>query len=118
MHLMNDHAINMQNAPIEELQCSISIKHYQAAGKSTGANWTFVDAFPVGLGEIGLDWGSNDTAEELGVGMGKVGMPLRVAATGSGNSPSLDVTLNLLSQDKIVERINKALTFIANRENS
>ena len=60
----------------------------------------------------------NDTAEELGVGMGKVGMPLRVAATGSGNSPSLDVTLNLLSQDKIVERINKALTFIANRENS
>ena len=60
----------------------------------------------------------NDTAEELGVGMGKVGMPLRVAATGSGNSPSLDVTLNLLSQDKIVERINRALTFIANRENS
>ena len=60
----------------------------------------------------------NDTAEGLGVGMGKVGMPLRVAATGSGNSPSLDVTLNLLSQDKIVERINKALTFIANRENS
>jgi len=60
----------------------------------------------------------NDTAEELGVSMGKVGMPLRVAATGSGNSPSLDVTLNLLSQDKIVERINKALTFIANRENS
>ncbi|MDG6096356.1 glutamate--tRNA ligase [Alteromonas sp. ZYF713] len=60
----------------------------------------------------------NETAEELGVGMGKVGMPLRVAATGSGNSPSLDVTLNLLSQDKIVERINKALTFIANRENS
>lgn len=60
----------------------------------------------------------NDTAEELGVGMGKVGMPLRVAATGSGNSPSLDVTLNLLSQNKIVERINKALTFIANRENS
>lgn len=60
----------------------------------------------------------NDTAEGLGVGMGKVGMPLRVAATGSGNSPSLDVTLNLLSQDKIVERINKALTFIVNRENS
>ncbi|GGF82073.1 glutamate--tRNA ligase [Alteromonas lipolytica] len=60
----------------------------------------------------------NATAEELEIGMGKVGMPLRVAATGSGNSPSLDVTLNLLSQDKIVERINKALTFIANRENS
>ncbi|MCW8107894.1 glutamate--tRNA ligase [Alteromonas ponticola] len=58
------------------------------------------------------------TAEELEVGMGKVGMPLRVAATGGGNSPSLDVTLNLLSKDKVAERINKALTFIANRENS
>ncbi len=60
----------------------------------------------------------NATAEELEVGMGKVGMPLRVAATGSGNSPSLDVTLNLLSKDKVGERIDKALTFIANRENS
>ncbi len=60
----------------------------------------------------------NATAEELEIGMGKVGMPLRVAATGSGNSPSLDVTLNLLSKDKVGERIDKALTFIANRENS
>ena len=60
----------------------------------------------------------NATAEELEVGMGKVGMPLRVASTGSGNSPSLDVTLNLLSKEKVGERIDKALTFIANRENS
>ncbi|NDV90954.1 glutamate--tRNA ligase [Alteromonas sp. 345S023] len=60
----------------------------------------------------------NATAQELEVGMGKVGMPLRVAATGGGNSPSLDVTLNLLSKEKVGERIDKALTFIANRENS
>lgn len=60
----------------------------------------------------------NATAEELEVGMGKVGMPLRVASTGGGNSPSLDVTLNLLEQNVVVERINKALKFIANRENS
>ncbi|NDW20932.1 glutamate--tRNA ligase [Alteromonas hispanica] len=60
----------------------------------------------------------NATAEELEVGMGKVGMPLRVASTGGGNSPSLDVTLHLLSKDKVGERIDKALTFIANRENS
>ncbi len=60
----------------------------------------------------------NGTAEALEVGMGKVGMPLRVAVTGGGNSPSLDVTLNLLSRDKVGERIDKALTFIANRENS
>ena len=60
----------------------------------------------------------NATAEELGVGMGKVGMPLRVALTGSGNSPSLDVTLNLLNKQQIAQRIDKALEFIANRENN
>jgi len=60
----------------------------------------------------------NDTAEELGVGMGKVGMPLRVAVTGSGNSPSLDVTLALLKQTQVAQRIDKALEFITNRENS
>ncbi len=60
----------------------------------------------------------NQTAESLDVGMGKVGMPLRVAVTGGGNSPSLDITLNLLPKEKVGERIDKALTFIANRENS
>lgn len=58
----------------------------------------------------------NQTAEELEVGMGKVGMPLRVAATGGGNSPSLDVTLALLDKNKIIERIEMALSFIAERE--
>lgn len=58
----------------------------------------------------------NATAEELEVGMGKVGMPLRVAATGSGNSPSLDVTLVNLPQQKVVDRIGLALEFIAQRE--
>ncbi|GAA0852951.1 glutamate--tRNA ligase [Aliiglaciecola litoralis] len=60
----------------------------------------------------------NQTAEELDVGMGKVGMPLRVAVTGSGNSPSLDVTLNLLNKPQVEQRIDKALKYIANRENS
>lgn len=60
----------------------------------------------------------NATAEALEIGMGKVGMPLRVAATGSGNSPSLDVTLALLNKETVVQRINKALKFIENRENS
>ena len=60
----------------------------------------------------------NLTAEKLGLGMGKIGMPLRVAATGSGNSPSLDVTLHLLSKETIEQRIDKALKYIANRENS
>lgn len=58
----------------------------------------------------------NGTAEQLEVGMGKVGMPLRVATTGGGNSPSLDVTLVSLPKEKVVERISNAITFIEARE--
>ena len=57
----------------------------------------------------------NGTAEELELGMGKVGMPLRVASTGSGNSPSLDVTLALLPREKVIARIDMALAVIAER---
>lgn len=60
----------------------------------------------------------NITAEKLGIGMGKIGMPLRVAVTGSGNSPALDVTLNLMDKSKVAQRIDKALVYITNRENS
>ena len=56
------------------------------------------------------------TADELEVGMGKVGMPLRVAVTGAGHSPALDVTVHAIGKSRSVERINKALDFIAERE--
>ncbi|HEY2454248.1 MAG TPA: glutamate--tRNA ligase [Scandinavium sp.] len=57
------------------------------------------------------------TADELEVGMGKVGMPLRVAVTGAGQSPGLDVTVHAIGKGRSVARINKALAFIAEREN-
>ncbi|MEG3753740.1 glutamate--tRNA ligase [Psychromonas arctica] len=59
-----------------------------------------------------------DTASELEVGMGKVGMPLRVAITGAGQSPSLDVTLALIGQERSVTRISRAIEFIEARENA
>ena len=59
-----------------------------------------------------------DTAAELEVGMGKVGMPLRVAITGAGQSPSLDVTLALIGKTRSVERISRAIAFIEARENA
>ncbi|MGM0480396.1 MAG: glutamate--tRNA ligase [Pseudomonadota bacterium] len=71
------------------------------------------------------DWNStaiqsaiNQTAEVLEVGMGKVGMPLRVAVTGGSNSPSLDVTLELIPQQQVLQRIDGALAFIAKRESN
>ncbi|HHK9540739.1 glutamate--tRNA ligase [Escherichia coli] len=57
------------------------------------------------------------TADELEVGMGKVGMPLRVAVTGAGQSPALDVIVHAIGKTRSIERINKALDFIAEREN-
>lgn len=56
------------------------------------------------------------TADELEVGMGKVGMPLRVAVTGAGQSPGLDVTVHAIGKTRSVARINKALGFITERE--
>ncbi|TCP97794.1 glutamyl-tRNA synthetase [Cricetibacter osteomyelitidis] len=52
------------------------------------------------------------TAAELEVGMGKVGMPLRVAVTGSGQSPSMDVTLVGIGKERVLKRIQKAIDFI------
>lgn len=56
------------------------------------------------------------TCAALEVGMGKVGMPLRVAVTGGGNSPALDATLALIPQATVVARISLALEFINSRE--
>ncbi|MDO4627009.1 MAG: glutamate--tRNA ligase [Pasteurellaceae bacterium] len=53
-----------------------------------------------------------DTAAELDVGMGKVGMPLRVAVTGSGQSPSMDVTLVAIGRERTLARIQRAIDFI------
>ena len=48
--------------------------------------------------------------------MGKVGMPLRVAVTGSGMSPDLGITLEWIGKERVLKRIDKALAFIAERE--
>ncbi|MPQ76011.1 glutamate--tRNA ligase [Hydrogenovibrio sp. JE_KL2] len=55
------------------------------------------------------------TAAELEVGMGKVGMPLRVAITGGGQSPSIDATAELIGQQRCVDRITLAIEYIQQR---
>ncbi|CAM3735780.1 Glutamate--tRNA ligase [Vibrio aerogenes CECT 7868] len=57
-----------------------------------------------------------DVCEALEVGMGKVGMPLRVAVTGIGQSPSVDATMNLIGKARVVQRIEMAIAFIEARE--
>ena len=50
-----------------------------------------------------------ETAESLGVGMGKVAQPLRVAITGTAVSPSIDYTVFLTGQHAALERLDAAL---------
>lgn len=57
-------------------------------------------------------------ATELEVGMGKVGQPLRVAVTGQGSSPGIDITLALVGRERTLKRIDMALQFIAARSST
>lgn len=50
--------------------------------------------------------------EELGVGFGKVAMPLRVAVTGGNPSPNLDLTMMLVGREATLRRIDQAIRFI------
>jgi glutamyl-tRNA synthetase len=54
----------------------------------------------------------NATAEQMGVGLGKVGQPLRVAVCGTSMSPPIDVTLCLLGKEATLVRIQKAIDYI------
>ncbi len=51
----------------------------------------------------------HETAEALGIGMGKVAQPLRVAITGTQVSPDISHTVYLAGQGEAVKRIDAAL---------
>ena len=57
----------------------------------------------------------NDTAEKLDMKMGKIGQPLRVAVTGSGSSPSIDVTVALIGKERTLARMDRAIEYIEKR---
>ena len=56
-----------------------------------------------------------NTVSALEVGFGKVGQPLRLAVTGHGKSPSIDITLQLLGKEKTIQRLERAIEFINNK---
>jgi glutamyl-tRNA synthetase len=53
------------------------------------------------------------TSESLGIGLGKIAQPLRVAITGTQVSPSIDHTVFLAGQGESLSRIDAALARIA-----
>jgi len=53
-----------------------------------------------------------DTAEAMELKLGKVAQPLRVAVSGAGVSPAIDITLSLLGRDKTLARMSRAIEYI------
>lgn len=59
-----------------------------------------------------------DVTAAMELKMGKVAQPLRVAVSGTSVSPPIDITLELLGKDKSISRIQKAISFIENQQDS
>ncbi|WP_455205544.1 glutamate--tRNA ligase [Kaarinaea lacus] len=57
----------------------------------------------------------DETAEAFELKMPKIAQPLRVAVTGSGVSPSIDVTVALIGRDRTLKRLDMALKYIEER---
>ena len=55
----------------------------------------------------------HSTADKLGIGIGKVAQPLRVAMTGTQVSPDISRTIYLIGQAEVLARIDAALAKIA-----
>ena len=67
MNSMNSHIANKSVNP-SDLYAQLELKQYKRdQNPSDGGTWIFHTCFPVALGEIGLDWGSNDAVEEFTV---------------------------------------------------
>ncbi|MFQ5546138.1 MAG: glutamate--tRNA ligase [Acidiferrobacterales bacterium] len=70
-----------------------------------------------------LDWTAEaihqviqETAEAHGLKLGKIAQPVRVAVVGRAVSPPIDVTLTLVGQERTLEALGEALTYIRQRE--
>lgn len=57
----------------------------------------------------------NDVSAAFDINMGKIAQPLRVAVTGSGMSPAIDITLKLIGRERVLARFEKALAIIRER---
>jgi glutamyl-tRNA synthetase len=90
--------------------------HEKAAAQHLGAgSLTALQALRDALAAL-LDWRPeaihelvNGVAESLGLKMGKVAQPLRVAVSGGPVSPPIDVTVALLGQAATLARLERAI---------
>lgn len=57
-----------------------------------------------------------DVAGRFELKMGKLGQPIRVAVTGGPVSPPIDITLELVGQERTVQRLDRAIELIEARK--
>lgn len=56
-----------------------------------------------------------DTAAARELPLGKLAQPLRVAVTGGGVSPPIDITVYLVGRERVLQRLDQAVKFIQER---
>ena len=58
----------------------------------------------------------HDVADSLELKLGKVAQPVRVAVSGGPVSPPIDITLELLGRERTLQRLNRAIEFVQERQ--
>jgi len=56
-----------------------------------------------------------DVSSALGLAMGKVAQPVRVAVVGRAASPGIDVTLYLVGREAVLRRLDRAIEYVRSR---
>jgi len=94
-------------------------KHWATATASSVLNALLVafDALET-WNSAGIQAAMQATAKAQGVKMPQVGMPLRLALTGSGQSPAIDLVAQLLGKDKVIARLHHALVWVDQAANT
>ncbi len=99
--------------PLENYDEAAVAKHFKPEAKAPlEKSLELLASLPVWTAEnVGV--ALHDVAAQLGIGMGKVAQPLRVAITGTQVSPDISHTVYLAGRDEALRRITAAVAKIA-----
>jgi glutamyl-tRNA synthetase len=95
--------------PLESYDEAAVAKHLTAAAQAPLSKAQEVLAQVVDWNVESVSAALHTAAEQLGIGMGKVAQPLRVAITGTQVSPDISQTVYLAGRDEALKRIGAAL---------
>ena len=98
--------------PLKAYDEAAVAKHFTAAARTPLSEVRTRLAAVADWSPAGVDAALRATADALGVGLGKIAQPLRVAITGTQVSPSIDHTVFLAGQAEALARIDVALAML------